>query len=136
MVFSYRLLLNLSISNILDSLKWELIEYKSIHEPSPRIFITMVCLDNRLFVYGGRHMKERRDELWEFDLLSKKWTQLHMKDPKPGCLTGHQGAVIELENCKLGFIMFGGDDGATKNNALWSLEIGKFNIFKLIHKIQ
>jgi N-acetylneuraminic acid mutarotase len=110
---------------IIDSLKWERIEYKSIHEPSPRIFITMVCLDNRLFVYGGRHKKERNDELWEFDLSRKQWTELHLKHPRPGKLTGHQGAVMELENCTLGFVMFGGDDGNSKNNDLWQLEIGK-----------
>lgn len=58
-------------------------------------------------MYGGKDFNNIFDDLWKFDLLTNKFTQIALSNPLPGRF-GHSGVVYDSK-----LFIFGGTKGVT-----------------------
>jgi hypothetical protein len=66
---------------------------------------------NKIYIYGGR-LESFFDDMWEFDLTSKSWTEIHSPGMNPGARS--RPFMTMLENSRE-ILLFGGD---TKNGPI------------------
>ena len=68
-------------------------------EPNPRDFHTAVCIEDKIYVFGGRGTSDRlnflflpntySNELWCLDLNTYEWTNVAVNGPKPNGRRSH-----------------------------------------------
>lgn len=93
--------------------------------PSPRRRSTIIYdrTNDRLIIFGGQTTTEWFGDLWELDLSTNQWTELHPSGTPPSARSG-SGVVYIADSQEMW--MFGGDlDPMQFFNDLWSLSLVK-----------
>ncbi len=102
----------------LDSNTWT--ELTPSPAPSARFFTALVydATNHRVTVFGGQTLLSLVNEVWVYDLWTNEWTQLPSTGTPPSPRFGAAG-VYDGANDRM--IVFGGNDGAVKNE-VWAIE--------------
>ena len=96
------------------------------YEPLPRRSHAAVAVDNKLHMWGGwagskKKSREVADKIEMFDISKEQWEQkpTHGTPPPGLCNT----AYTVVGSC---LFMFGGDDGVSRHNTLFKLDLRNF----------
>jgi hypothetical protein len=81
--------------------------------PSPRYGASLVNVDGRVFLYGGK-INPEINESWEFDADSNEFQQLNQPDPKPAPRHGHAAVSVGGK-----MYIFGGQGAGGSLSDLW-----------------
>lgn len=75
---------------------------------------------HRLILYGGKDDHNvNRNEVWQLDLASSRWSQIQIKGPMPPPAEDH---VAIYDPIGYRMLLHGGEDGLTRN-ALWAFDL-------------
>lgn len=86
--------------------RWEVVEPANNFKPPPLTNHSMSAYKNKLYVFGGVYNNEKvSNDLWCFDTLSNKWTQLSPTGNLPPPVNEHSSCVV---NDRL--FIYGGND--------------------------
>jgi len=112
----------------LDTYWWRKIEISSgIHDPPPFYANKMFVSRNSLVVFGGHNGSRHLNDLYLFDLETKKWEKVEQKGQLPSA-RGLYGAA--LFGTKL-FVTCGNNSELGKFSDLYSLNLDNWNWSKL-----
>ena len=110
----------------LNNYDWTLLECEG-SPPIYRDFHTATAIDNKMFVFGGRSYNGNDftqtelycDRLFYLDLISLRWVQPEIQDPKPMSRRSH--SALNLDG---GLLIFGGYNSCKEiyMNDLWLLD--------------
>lgn len=108
----------------MEPITWQAIECPAA--PRPRSLHTSVMMGRCLYLFGGYDGKARLSDLHEFNLDTSTWTDL-TPSVAPANLVGWPGprdrhCSIALDDTDE-FFVFGGYDGSSRVNDLWSYNI-------------
>jgi len=105
--------------------------------PCGRMGHALAIINSTAYVFGGTDSDARFNDMWEFDLVQKKWSPIALNDPIPEPRNGH--TLTTFENT---LVLFGGIHDITheKNDVFlfniefknWSLAEGETVISKSI----
>ncbi|XP_039262630.2 attractin-like protein 1 [Styela clava] len=103
----------------LTSKEWSIVSTVST-SPSQRYGHSMIAFQNKLLIFGGRDVwtDQVKDELWEFNITTKRWTNVQYtvdfidtsnnSTTSPLTLWGHSGNLVQLDNgLNLMIVIFG-----------------------------
>eukprot|EP00049_Salpingoeca_infusionum_P015489 m.302008 g.302008 ORF g.302008 m.302008 type:complete len:1197 (+) comp15885_c0_seq1:112-3702(+) len=64
-----------------DTREWTLLQPSRGHSHPPQRYLTcsMAASRTKWLIYGGRNEETVLDDLWEFDAITERWTQLHLR---------------------------------------------------------
>lgn len=86
--------------------RWELVEPLNNFKPPPLTNHSMSVYKNKLFVFGGVYNNEKvSNDLWSFDAVVNKWTQLPTSGSVPEPVNEHSSCIIEDH-----LYIYGGND--------------------------
>jgi N-acetylneuraminic acid mutarotase len=72
-----------------SSLRWKNLSVITPNTPSPRAGHGLTSVDSRLFVFGGDNGSSVLNDLYEYNISSKKWCYLRINDTQPTPRAGH-----------------------------------------------
>ena len=87
-------------------------------EPSARNGHSAVVYSGSMYVFGGDDGSKKND-VWELDLETKKWSLVTTIGTKPSARIGHS-AVVHSGS----MYVFGGEDSSSKKQDVWKLDLG------------
>ena len=89
--------------------------------PTGRWFVAHVydAANHRATIFGGNTGSSETDEAWAIDLASNQWFQLSPSGTPP---TAREGAAAVYDGANDRMVVFGGRNGGTPNNEVWSLD--------------
>ncbi|KAK6203638.1 uncharacterized protein RJT21DRAFT_119803 [Scheffersomyces amazonensis] len=100
--------------------KWELVEPLNNFKPPPLTNHSMAIYKNKLYVFGGVYNNEKvSNDLWSYDPLSNKWSQIPTTGNIPLPVNEHSSCVV---NDKL-FVYGGNDFKGVIYNSLYVLDL-------------
>jgi N-acetylneuraminic acid mutarotase len=100
-----------------DSTKWDSVVTTTSLQPEGRYLTSMVTTqDNQIILFGGRTAAGDTNDVWQFSIARKKWTQYTITDEQPAPREGHVAIYRPDED---DMVIFGGK-GAGLYNDLWS----------------
>lgn len=86
--------------------RWELVEPLNNFKPPPLTNHSMSVYKNKLFIFGGVYNNEKvSNDLWSFDAVVNKWTQLPTSGSIPAPVNEHSSCIIEDK-----LYIYGGND--------------------------
>jgi hypothetical protein len=96
-------------------------ELTPVTGPTGRWFVAHVydVTNHRATIFGGNTGSSETDEAWAIDLTSSRWFQLSPSGTPP---TAREGAAAVYDGANDRMVIFGGRNGGTPNNEVWSLE--------------
>ena len=89
--------------------------------PRQKTVIAYDSYDNKAYIYGGRS-NVIHDDIWEFDLNTKTWLEIH---PPNGLKPGKRSSsyLVMLEKSRE-ILLFGGDTEVGPISDVWLYDIG------------
>ena len=79
--------------------------------PKPRVYASMVTINDKLYLFGGESSGISLNDVWSFDLINFKWTQIITQGSLPSGRYQHAaGACGDI------FVVWGGQDGSQYMN--------------------
>lgn len=86
--------------------RWELVEPLNNFKPPPLTNHSMSVYKNKLFVFGGVYNNEKvSNDLWSFDAVVNKWTQLPTSGSVPAPVNEHSSCIVDDK-----LYIYGGND--------------------------
>ncbi len=80
----------------------------------------------KLYIYGGR-LANRFDELWSFDLLTQRWSEIHPSSTlSPG---PRSDSYIKYLPGRGKILLFGGDTVKGPTSEVWLYDIARERVF-------
>ncbi|ODV76826.1 uncharacterized protein CANTADRAFT_57681 [Suhomyces tanzawaensis NRRL Y-17324] len=108
--------------------RWELVEPLNNFKPPPLTNHSMSVYKTKIYVFGGVYNNERvSNDLWSYDALVNKWTQIPTSGAVPQPVNEHSACVV---NDKL-YIYGGNDFSGIIYNTLYVLDLHTFVWSKL-----
>jgi hypothetical protein len=77
-------------------------------------------LGAKLVLFGGNSESGPLDDLWYLNALNDTWRQPSPENAGPSARYGHDAVWIESRRS---MVLFGGSDGSSEANDLWSLSV-------------
>ncbi|KAJ3575989.1 hypothetical protein NP233_g747 [Leucocoprinus birnbaumii] len=74
---------------------WEQLESTSLEKPAPRTGHICVPYQDRLIIFGGTDGQYHYNDIWSFDLKSRKWAELQCIGHIPSPREGHAAAIVD-----------------------------------------
>jgi hypothetical protein len=101
---------------------WKVYEEEGMtNTPSARAEATMGHIDGKLYVVGGTTASASVNEVWEYDIATKVWTELSSTDPFPSTTSfTNSSRIAHAYNNKL-YFSCGSVDGSL-SNGIWSFD--------------
>jgi N-acetylneuraminic acid mutarotase len=100
-----------------DSTKWDSVATTTSLQPEGRYLgSTVTTQDNQIILFGGRTASGDTNDVWQFSIARKKWTQYTVTEEQPAPREGHAAIYRPDED---DMVIFGGK-GAISYNDLWS----------------
>jgi N-acetylneuraminic acid mutarotase len=100
-----------------DSSKWDSVVTTTSLQPEGRYLAsTVTTQDNQIILFGGRTASGDTNDVWQFSITRKKWTQYTVTGEQPASREGH-AAIYRPDQDDM--VIFGGK-GASIYNDLWS----------------
>ncbi|TMW64004.1 hypothetical protein Poli38472_014709 [Pythium oligandrum] len=98
------------------SLRWDEMPSSVAERPEARTDHIMVLHSSSIYIFGGYNGSSRFNDLWEYSLEKRKWSQVDAAGQVPSRRFGHSAVVHEGKNR---LIVFGGWDGRDTLNDLF-----------------
>ncbi|ORY40343.1 galactose oxidase [Rhizoclosmatium globosum] len=90
------------------------------YSPGFRTLQAFDGVDGKLYVWGGQDSTRNvKGDLWQFNILTSQWQQYSLNSVTP---SGKYGSVMRIVN-NTNLLLFGGNNGQTDTNELWSFDI-------------
>ncbi|KAK6461989.1 hypothetical protein DFJ63DRAFT_288980 [Scheffersomyces coipomensis] len=108
--------------------RWELVEPLNNFKPPPLTNHSMAVYKTNVYVFGGVYNNERvSNDLWSYDALANKWTQIPTTGNIPLPVNEHSSCIVEDK-----LYVYGGNDfKGVIYNSLYVLDLNSFVWSKL-----
>lgn len=111
--------------------RWNLVEPLNNYKPPPLTNHSMSIYKNKIYVFGGVYNNEKvSKDLWCFDVLVNKWTQVNTAGESPPPVNEHASCIID----DMMFVYGGNDFSGIIYDSMYMLNLRTLTWMKLNKK--